>query len=68
MLTDYQLEHIERLLAGLGEVKNRLKERPATFVGQVEENFDKFGANLRLSTKQVSWLESLYTENVGPLD
>ena len=68
MLSEYQLEHLERMLVGLDEVKSRINERSATFVGQVQENFERFGINTRLSQKQVSWLERLYTENVGPLD
>jgi hypothetical protein len=68
MLDEDQHSHIERLLIGLDEVKNKLRGSVPGFVEQTQENFEKYGRHLRLSQKQLAWLERLYTEHVGPLD
>jgi hypothetical protein len=68
MLTDSQHDHLEYLLNGLGTVKPLLPRRSAEFVDQITEAFSEFNWHTRLSQKQMDWLESLYTQHVGPLD
>ena len=68
MLTEDQQSHLETLLSGLFAVKAKLNEKSRAFVDQIEDRYNKFESNLFLSAKQLSWLEKLYTEFVGPLE
>jgi len=68
MLTEDQQSRLETLLSGLFDVKAKLNEKSRDFVNQIEERYNKFESNLFLSAKQLSWLEKLYTEFVGPLE
>ena len=68
MLTEDQQSHLETLISGLFDVKAKLNEKSRDFVNQIEERYNKFESNLFLSAKQLSWLEKLYTEFVGPLE
>jgi hypothetical protein len=67
MLTEDQKDHIEFLLSGLEEFKTKTDEKSKIFIEQVQENYEKFGEHLRLSYKQLQWLEQLYIKWVGPL-
>ncbi len=64
MLTEEQHDHIETLLSGLGSVKSKLTAKAAEFVEQMEDKFDQYGESLRLSKKQLDWLEGLHATYV----
>jgi len=68
MLTEDQQSHLEMLISGLFDVKAKLNEKSRDFVNQIEERYNKFESNLFLSAKQLTYLENLYTQFVGPLE
>jgi hypothetical protein len=68
MLDSDQEDHLTRLLTGLDEVKTKLNSKSAEFFEQMQERFEEYGSNTRLSAKQLDWLENLYKEHVGPLN
>jgi ribosome assembly protein YihI (activator of Der GTPase) len=67
MLSEHEEWHLEQLLNGLGENRTKLKTGEQKFVDDTTERYDKFGANIFLSSKQLSWLEDLYSKHVAPL-
>ena len=67
MLNETQEYELETLLDGLNDVLNKLKENQKTFVAQVFERYQEFGANTFISAKQREWLEQLYKQNIGPI-
>lgn len=67
MLTDEQYNHLEMLLEGLATVIPQLDAKSASFVQATKERFDEYDNNTFISSKQLSWLESLYQKHVGPL-
>jgi hypothetical protein len=66
-LSDEQNDRLTLLLQQLEpEIKNMKGSAPGFVRDQIERH-DKYGAAMFLSPKQLSWLESLYEQNVGPL-
>ena len=68
MLTESQHDHLETLLNGLGTINSKLDPKSRTFVEQTNERFAEYEDNIRISQKQLDWLENLYKRFVGPLD
>ncbi len=63
-----QFERLEAILAGLEpEIKNMTGRSPEFVRDQIKRVQD-FGVNVRVSPKQMSWLEELYQKHVGSLD
>jgi ribosome assembly protein YihI (activator of Der GTPase) len=67
MLSEHEEWHLEQLLNGLGENRAKLKSGEQKFVDDTTERYNKYGTNIFLSPKQLSWLEALYTKHVSPL-
>jgi hypothetical protein len=64
-----EFERLETILNSLRPALKDMNEKSSQFVRDQIERVDKYGINVRMSPKQLSWLESLYEKFVGaPLD
>ena len=68
MLSADQIERLETLLNSLEpEIKN-MNSKSQEFVRDQLERVERYGTHIRVSAKQMDWLESLYRKHVGSTD
>lgn len=58
-LSEDEVERLSTILATLGECKAKMNDKSREFVSDVEQRYDKYGSDLRMSPKQWAWLENL---------
>ena len=64
-MTTEDFERLETILNSLRPEIKDMNEKSSQFVRDQIERVDKYGINVRMSPKQLSWLESLYEKHVG---
>jgi hypothetical protein len=60
-----EFERLETILNSLRPALKDMNEKSSQFVRDQIERVDQYGINVRMSPKQLSWLESLYEKHVG---
>lgn len=67
-LSKEMYERVTLILEQLAPERGKLKGRSIEFFDDQVKRRDRYGEDMFLSPKQISWLENLYEEHVGPLD
>lgn len=60
-LSNDEVDQLERIIAAVAEIRARLRDWDRKFFDDVESRYQEHGADLRLSSKQWSNLERLYS-------
>jgi hypothetical protein len=63
-----EFERLEHILNSLEPETKRMNDNARRFVQDQIERVERYGINVRMSPKQMDWLESLHTKLVGPLE
>lgn len=58
-LSEDEVARLTEILAILSEVRGKLNSRSREFFDDVEKRYEQYGSEVRLSSKQWAWLESM---------
>lgn len=67
-MTLEQFERLQQILQALEPETKNMRGRSPDFVRDQLERVDRFGVNVSVTPRQMTWLEDLYVEHVGSLD